>query len=93
MAEVVGLSRVHLHRKLKELTGQSARDYIRNIRLKQAGILLSEKKLNVSDVAYSLGFVNLSHFSTAFRDFYGVSPRDYMNTKINDKTEEHDEDK
>lgn len=93
MAEVVGLSRVHLHRKLKELTGQSARDYIRNIRLKQAGILLSEKKLNVSDVAYSLGFVNLSHFSTAFREFYGVSPRDYMNTKINDKTEEHDESK
>ena len=83
LAEHVGMSRVHMHRKLKELTSQSARDYIKSIRLKQAGILLGEKKLNISEVAYALGFTNLSHFSSSFRDFYGISPTEYMNEKIN----------
>lgn len=82
LADAVGLSRVHLHRKLKELVGQSARDYIRGIRLRQAGILLGEKKLNVSEVAYALGFSNLSHFSTAFKEFYGMSPKEYMNSHL-----------
>ena len=70
MAANVGMSRVHMHRKLKELTNQSARDFIRSIRLKQAANLLREKNLSVSEVAYATGFSNLSHFSNTFRDFY-----------------------
>ena len=73
----VGLSRVHLHRKLKELTGQSTRDFIRNIRLKQAGELLRAKKLTISEVAYAVGFSSLSHFSNSFREFFGVTPKEY----------------
>lgn len=80
LAAHVGMSRVHMHRKLKELTGQSARDFIKNVRLRQAGILLGEKTLNISDVAYALGYNNLSHFSASFRDFFGVSPKDYMHS-------------
>jgi DNA-binding response OmpR family regulator len=77
LADKVGMSRVHMHRKLKELTNMSARDFIRSIRLKQAADLLSQQKLTVSEVAYALGFSNLSHFSNSFRDFYGVSPKEY----------------
>ncbi|MCL1943880.1 MAG: response regulator [Candidatus Azobacteroides sp.] len=77
LASGVGMSRVHMHRKLKELTGMSARDFIRSIRLKQAGELLSNQKLTVSEVAYALGFSNLSHFSNSFREFYGMSPKEY----------------
>jgi len=77
LADGVGMSRVHMHRKLKELTNQSARDFIRGIRLKQASELLSGQKLSVSEVAYALGFNNLSHFSNTFREFYGMSPREY----------------
>ncbi len=77
LAAGVGMSRVHMHRKLKELANQSARDFIRTIRLKQAASLLSEKNLTVSEVAYATGFSNLSHFSNSFRDFYGVSPTEY----------------
>ena len=73
----VGISRVHMHRKLKELTNQSARDFIRAVRMKQAAQLLSEKKLSVSDVAYAVGFSTLSHFSNSFREFYGMAPKDY----------------
>ncbi len=77
LASGTGMSRVHMHRKLKEITGQSARDFIRSIRLKQAADLLSNQKLTISEVAYSLGFSNLSHFSNSFREFYGRSPKEY----------------
>ncbi len=77
LANRIGMSRVHMHRKLKELTNQSARDFIKSIRLKQAGELLSKQKLTISEVAYALGFNNLSHFSNSFREFYGMSPKEY----------------
>jgi YesN/AraC family two-component response regulator len=78
LAHEIGISRVHLHRKLKELTNQSTRDLIRNIRLQQAGKLLAEKHLNISEVAFAVGFTNVAHFSNAFKEFYGVSPTVYM---------------
>ena len=77
LAAQVGMSRVHIHRKLKELTNQSASDFIKGIRLKQAADLLSGKKFTISEVAYATGFSNLSHFSNSFREFYGVPPREY----------------
>lgn len=82
LAANVGMSRVHMHRKLKELTNQSARDFIRSIRLKQAANLLREKNLSVSEVAYATGFSNLSHFSNTFRDFYGISPSEYKKKQM-----------
>jgi YesN/AraC family two-component response regulator len=78
LADGVGISRVHMHRKLKELTNQSARDFIKNIRMKQAAYMLTNKKLNISEVAYSVGYSNLSHFSNSFKSFYGVSPKEYI---------------
>jgi len=74
----VGFSRVHIHRKLKELTGQSARDFIRTIRLEQAKELLKQKKLTISQVADAVGFISLSHFSASFKEYYGISPTEYM---------------
>jgi AraC-like DNA-binding protein len=79
----VGMSRVHMHRKLKELTNLAPRDYIRTIRLKQAGELLASKKLNVSQVYNAVGFTTFSHFSSSFKEFYGVSPKEYMNGYTN----------
>lgn len=82
----VGISRVHLHRKLKELTNQSTRDLIRNIRLQQAAELLSNQKLTVGEVAAATGFSNLTHFSTAFKEAYGMSPVSYMEMHLNERT-------
>lgn len=82
LAQEVGLSRVHLHRKLKELTSLSTRDFIRNIRMQQAAQLLKEKKLSISEVAYAVGYNNLSHFSSSFKEMYGISPKDYMQTSL-----------
>ena len=78
IADEVGISRVHLHRKMKELTGQTPHDFIRNIRLKQAANLLANKGMNVTEVMYACGFSNSASFSTVFKKFYGMSPRDYM---------------
>jgi AraC-like DNA-binding protein len=78
LASGVGMSRVHMHRKLKELMNYSARDLIRSVRLKQAAALLQSKKITISEVAYATGFSNLSHFSNAFKEFHGASPSDYV---------------
>ena len=79
IAEEVGISRVHLHRKMKELTGQTPHDFIRNIRLKQAANLLASHNMNITEVMYACGFNNSASFSTIFKKFYGMSPREYMN--------------
>ena len=78
ISDEVGVSRVHLHRKMKELTGQTPHDFIRGIRLKKAAQLLAEKNMNVTEVMYACGFANSASFSTIFRKYYGMSPRDYM---------------
>lgn len=77
LADKVGMSRVHLNRKLKELTNQTARDFIRNVRLKQAATLLGQNKYPINRVAELVGFTNAGNFTTAFRTLYGVSPKDY----------------
>ena len=77
LTQEVGISRVQLHRKMKELTGISTSEFIRNIRLEQAARLLKEQKINVTQVAYTVGFSNLAHFSTIFRKHFGVAPSEY----------------
>ncbi len=78
LAGAIGVSRVQLHRKLKTLTGTTTSEFIRNIRLKQAAKLLKEKKVNVSQIAYLVGFTNPTLFSIAFKKFYGCTPSEYM---------------
>ena len=82
----VGISRAQLHRKMKEMTGLSISDFIRNIRLEQAVRLLKEQKVNVTQVAYTVGFSNLAHFSTVFKRQFGVSPTDFIEQKTPDET-------
>jgi DNA-binding response OmpR family regulator len=78
LTQEVGISRAQLHRKMKEMTGISTSEFIRNIRLEQAARLLKEQKINVTQVAYTVGFSNLAHFSTIFRKHFGVSPSEYV---------------
>jgi len=77
LASDVGLSRVHLHRKLKALTNQSPRDFIRNTRLRQAARLLREKKFSVAEIADLTGFCNAGSFTTSFKRLFGMTPSEY----------------
>lgn len=79
IAQKVGISRVHLHRKMKELTNQTPHCFVRNIRLKQAAEMLRTSKRNITEVMYLCGFTNAASFSTMFKNLYGCSPREYMN--------------
>ena len=83
IAQKVGISRVHLHRKMKELTNQTPHSFIRNIRLQQAAKLLKEGKQSITEVMYTCGFSNAASFSTMFKNLYGCSPREYMNNAQN----------
>ena len=74
----VGISRTHLHRKLKELTNQTTTQFVRNIRLKQAAILLAEKRHNINEIATLTGFSDSNYFSTSFKEAYGMTPREYI---------------
>ena len=78
IAQKVGISRVHLHRKMKELTNQTPHSFIRNIRLQQAAKLLKDGKQSITGVMYACGFTNSASFSTMFKNLYGCSPREYM---------------
>ena len=86
MTKEVGISRAQLHRKMKEMTGLSVSEFVRNIRLEQAVRLLKEQKINVTQVAYTVGFSNLAHFSTVFRKQFGVSPSEYTGQNLKDDT-------
>lgn len=84
LVESVGMSRAQLHRKLKEITGVSTGDFIRNLRLEQAAHLIMKGEINISQVAYAVGFNNQTHFSTVFKKHYGVAPSEYYETKHNE---------
>ena len=70
----LGMSRVHLYKKLLSLTGKPPTEFIRILRLKRACQYLRESQLTVAEIAYKVGFNNPKYFSKYFRDEYGVSP-------------------
>ncbi len=73
-AEEVGMSRMHLNRKLRELTGQSTHEYVLAMRLEAARDLLL-KPLPIEFIAKSLGFKSGPHFAKIFRQKFGSTPR------------------
>ncbi len=77
IADKVGVSRVHLYRKLKEMTNQTARNYVRNIRLAKAAELLTQRKMSIAEVSYEVGFSSPNNFATAFKEMYGMTPTAY----------------
>jgi signal transduction histidine kinase/ligand-binding sensor domain-containing protein/DNA-binding response OmpR family regulator len=77
IGQEVGISRAHLHRKMKEMVGLSPSDFVRTIRLRKACEILRSTDNDVTQVAYSVGFTSQTHFSTAFKKFTGMSPSEY----------------
>lgn len=78
LSEEVGISRVHLNRKMKEHYGVSPNVFIKSFRLKQAAYLLVNNSVNVSEVAYTVGFSSHSYFTTSFHDYFGMSPKEFI---------------
>lgn len=73
----VGMSRVHLYKKLLSLTGKTPIEFIREIRLQRAAQLLEKSQLTVSEIAYQVGFNNPKYFSKYFKDQFHTLPSAY----------------
>ncbi len=74
-----GISRSHLHRKMKEISGLTVHEFIQNIRMEQAARMLAEQKHNITQVAYAVGYSSQPSFSTAFRKHFGCTPSEFVN--------------
>jgi signal transduction histidine kinase/ligand-binding sensor domain-containing protein/DNA-binding response OmpR family regulator len=74
----VGVSRMQLYRKLSALTNMTVKEFVRSIRLKRATQLLLEKKLTITEIAFAIGFKDLSHFRKSFHREYGMSASEYI---------------
>lgn len=85
ICEVTSMSRTVLYSKFKTLTGIGVHDFIKNIRLKKALQLFHEGKLNMSQIAYEVGFATPSYFSKSFTKRYNLTPKEYV-AKIREKT-------
>ena len=80
-ADAMTSSKSTLHRKLKSLTGLSPGEFIRNIRLKHAAQMLINNKGNISEIAFSVGFNDPKYFSRCFKSEFGLTPREYQESK------------
>ena len=92
LSREIGMSRVHMNRKLKEALGISPSSLIKSTRMKQAAYLLVHYKVNVSEVAYKVGFSTPSYFSNSFRSYFGLSPKEFV-IKYSDVTDREELDK
>lgn len=75
LARQLNISRVQLYRKVKAILGISISDYINSQKLARAKNLLQESNLNISEIAYQLGYSSPGYFSTSFKNKYGISPK------------------
>ncbi|MDE6269525.1 MAG: response regulator, partial [Muribaculaceae bacterium] len=78
LATELGMSRVHLYKRLKQITGKTPIEFIRVLRLKRAAQMLRESQLNISEIAYNCGFNNPKYFSRYFKEEFGVLPSVYQ---------------
>lgn len=78
LASEMCVSRSLLHKKLTAIAGMSANDFITTLRLKKAARLLLQGRLNITGVAFEVGFNDPKYFSRCFRKYFGKSPTDYI---------------
>ncbi len=78
IANLFNLSRMQVYRKIKALTGKSAVEFIRMVRVKQAVKLMNSHRYTLSEIAYETGFNSSSYFTRVFKEEYGKTPSEYL---------------
>lgn len=74
------ISKSTLHRKIKLITGFTPLDFVRNIKMKRACMMLATKNQTISEVAYAVGFNNPKYFTKCFKEEFGTTPSEYQQT-------------
>lgn len=78
LSKEVRLSPNQVYRKIKSLTGQTAKEFIRSQRLKTAASMLLQKKRSISEIIYMVGFSSPSYFARCFKEHFGCTPSEYI---------------
>jgi signal transduction histidine kinase/ligand-binding sensor domain-containing protein/DNA-binding response OmpR family regulator len=78
LSKDIGISRVHLHRKLKAIANISPNEFIRNIRLNKSGELLLQREFTISEICYKVGFNSPAYFSSCFKNYFQMSPTEFI---------------
>lgn len=78
LGKAVGMSRSNLYKKLMAITGQGPAEFIRTLRIKRGKALLEKSQLQITEIAYMVGFNSLKSFTTNFKAEYGVTPTEYV---------------
>ena len=89
LVKEMNMSRSNLYLKIKDLTGLSSSEFIRNIRLKRAVQLFDKSDLSVKEIMYMTGFNTASYFSKCFKKQFGVIPSKYIRITENNNLEEN----
>lgn len=71
------MSRASLYNKLKAITGMSSNEYINKLRMDKAVLLIRTTKLSFTEIAEQIGFTTPSYFSTAFKQYTGMTPTQF----------------
>ena len=74
----IGVSRTQLYRKMAALTEMTVKEFIRSVRLKRACQLILQQEMNISEVAYNVGFQQVAYFRKCFKDVYKMTPSEYI---------------
>ena len=78
LSQAIGMSRVHLYKKLKSITGRGPSEFIRTIRMKRACQLLGRSQMQIAEIAYTVGYNTPKAFTQNFKAEYGMLPSDYV---------------
>ena len=74
-----GLNRSYFGKIFRENTGKSPQEFLISYRMTKAAELLKLTKLSIADIGNAVGYPNQLHFSRAFKNVYGISPRQWRN--------------
>jgi AraC-like DNA-binding protein len=77
LADELGMSHSNMYRRIKSISGKSANEFIRYIRMRRAAQLLISSKTNINETAYHVGFKDIKHFRQHFSKIFGCSPSEY----------------
>lgn len=83
LSRMIGMSTAVLYKKFNALTQMPVAEFIKSFRLKKAAMLLKDKSLNISEVAWQVGFSDRKYFSKEFKKFFGYNPSEQSDTNQN----------
>ncbi|MCD8042684.1 MAG: response regulator [Tannerellaceae bacterium] len=78
LSREMNMSKSTLHRKIKSITGLTSLDFVKNIKMKRACMMLLAGKLNISEIAYATGFNDPKYFRKCFKEEFGITPTEYQ---------------